>query len=106
MAARFTVLNNALEKGVETMKADAGVKQVEYWENELKGADFPGAKGLLHDLESLKKKLQADEPDGDAIKKLLAKLGGETTKAAGRAEDEAVAEKLTEVGGKLEKAAA
>lgn len=104
MAARFTTLTNALEKGLDTVKPDAGVTVVEYWENELKGADFPGAKGLLHDLESLKKKLQADEPDGDAIKKLVAKLGGETTKAAARAEDEKVAEKLKDVGAKLEKA--
>ena len=34
-----------------------------------------------------------------------AKLGGETTKAAGHAEDDAVAEKLKDLGGKLSKAA-
>ena len=104
MAARFTTLSNALDKGVETMKPDAGVKQIEYWENELKDADFSGVKGLLADLEPLKKKLQADEPDDASIKKLLAKIGGETGRIAGRADDDKVAEKLKDVGAKLEQA--
>lgn len=106
MPARFTTLSNALDKGVETMKPDAAIKQIEYWENELKGVEISGVKGLLGDLESLKKKLQADEPDGDAIRKLVAKIGGETGRIAGRAEDDKVGEKLKDVGERLEKAAA
>ena len=105
MPARFTTLTNALDKGVETMKPDAAVKQIEYWENELKGIEVAGVKGLLHDLESLKKKLQADEPDTASIKTLLGKIGGETGRIAGRADDEKVAEKLTDLGERLEKAA-
>ncbi len=105
MAARFTKLNNALEKGLDSVPPSAAVEQIEYWEDQLKGADFSGAKGLLHDLESLKKHLTADKPDNAAIGKLTAKLGGETTKAAGHAEDDAVAEKLKDLGGKLSKAA-
>ena len=104
MPARFTTLTNALDKGVETLKPDAGIKQIEYWENELKDVDVSGVKGLLADLASLKKKLQAEEPDGEAIKKLVAKLGGETGRIAGRVEDDKVAEKLKDVGERLEKA--
>lgn len=104
MPARFTTLSNALDKGVETLKPDAAVKQIEYWEEQLKDVDVSGVKGLLGDLASLKKKLEADEPDADAIKKLVAKLGGETTRIAGRVEDEKVAEKLKDVGERLENA--
>ena len=104
MPARFTTLNNAIEKGLDSVKPDAASKQIEYWEGELKTVDVSGAKGLLHDLESLKKKLSGDEPDGDAIKTLLAKIGAETTRIAGRAEDEKVAAKLKELGEKLEAA--
>ncbi len=103
MAARFTTLANALDKGLESLKADAAVKQIEYWENELKDVEVAGVKGLLHDLESLKKKLQADEVDGAAVKTLLAKIGGETVRMAGRS-DEKVKDKLKEVGEKLETA--
>ena len=101
MPARFTTLNNALEKGLDSVKPDAAIKQIEYWEGELKDVDVSGVKGLLHDLESLKKKLQADELDGPAVQKLVQKLGGETGRIAGRVDGPA-AEKLKEVGGKLE----
>ena len=104
MAARFTTLANALDKGIESMKPDAGVKQIEYWENELKDVEVSGVKGLLHDLESLKKKLQSDDVDGEAVKTLLAKIGGETTRIAGRSDDK-IQDKLKEVGEKLEAAA-
>ena len=101
MAARFTTLVHALDKGLAHMTADAGVKQIDYWENELKDVDVSGVKGLLHDLESLKKKLQADEVDGKTVKTLLAKIGGETVRIAGRS-DEKIQPKLHEVGEKLE----
>ena len=101
MPARFTTLINALEKGLESLKTDAAVKQIEYWENELKSVEVAGVKGLSHDLESLKKKLQADEVDGQAVKALLAKIGGETARIAGRTDDKTQA-KLKEVGEKLE----
>ena len=103
MAARFTTLANALDKGLESLKTDAAVKQIEYWENELKDVEVAGVKGLLHDLESLKKKLQADTVDDAAVKTLLVKIGGETGRMAGRS-DEKVGEKLKEVGEKLEAA--
>ncbi len=103
MAARFTTLANALDKGLESLKTDAAVKQIEYWENELKDVEVSGVKGLLHDLESLKKKLQANPVDGHAVKTLLVKIGGETVRVAGRS-DEKLTDKLKEVGEKLETA--
>ena len=95
MPARFTTLHNALEKGLDSVKPDAAIKQIEYWEGELKDVEVAGVKGLLHDLEALKKKLQADEIDGPAVQKLVQKLGGETGRIAGRVDGPA-AEKLKE----------
>ena len=106
MPARFTTLNNELEKGLDTIKPAAGIKQIEYWENELKGVEVSGVKGLLHDLEALKKLLGAESPDSAKIKALVHKLGGETTRMGAKAQDEKVAEKVKELGGKLEKAGA
>lgn len=103
MPTRFTTLQHQIEQGLETVKPDAAVKQIDYWEAQLKDADFRGAKTILHDLEALKKALHAGTPDGAAIKTLLAKLGGETTRSASHAEGPA-AEKLKEIGGKLEAA--
>ena len=103
MPARFTALEHQIEQGLETVKADAGSKQIDYWEAQLKDADFRGAKTILHDLEALKKALHAGTPDGAAIKKLVAKLGAETARSASNAEG-AAAEKLKSIGAALEKA--
>lgn len=104
MPTRFTTLDHALDKGLETMPAAAAVKQIETWETELKGAEFTGAKGLVHDLEALKKLLHAEPVDGAAVQKIVAKLGGETTRSASHATDEKAKAKLKEVGEKLEAA--
>ena len=98
MPARFTTLGHQLDKGLDQIKAAEGVKQIEYWETELKDVELSGVKGLLHDMEALKKLLQASEPDSAKIKALLHKIGGETTRVGGRAEDVKAAEKIKEVG--------
>ncbi len=85
------------------MKPDAAIKQIEYWEDALKSVEVSGVKGVLHDLASLKTKLHADPIDGEAVKKLVEKLGGETARIAGRV-DGPVADRLKTVGDKLEKA--
>ena len=103
MPARFTTLEHQIEQGLDTVKPDAAAKQIEYWEGQLKDADFRGAKTILHDLEALKKALHGDKPDGAAIQKLVAKLGAETVRSASNAEG-AAAEKLKTVGAALEKA--
>lgn len=101
MPARFTSLSNQLEKGLETVKPDAGAKQAAYWAEQLKDVDVSGVKGLAHDLENLQKKLEAAEPDGEAVKTLLGKIAGETDRIAGRVDDEKVSAKLKEVAEKL-----
>lgn len=98
MAVRFTKLDNAIAAGLKTMAAKAAVSQIEYWEEQLADVDVSGSKGIVSDLESLKKKLQADEIDGDAVKKLLGSLGEKSTKIAGRFEDKALSEHLAKVG--------
>ena len=94
MPQRFTATENAFEKGIENTSAKQGAKLVGEWVEELKKADFTGAKGLAGDLERLEKLLTAEEPDGEKIQTLLEKIGESTAKAADRAEDEKVAEKV------------
>jgi hypothetical protein len=53
------------------------------------------------DLERLAKELEADEPDGDKIVRLLGKLGPATQKLADRCEDDKVAEKVRNLGDAL-----
>lgn len=98
MAVRFTKLDNALSAGLKTMAAKAAVSQIEYWEEQLADVDVSGSKGILSDLDSLKKKLQADEIDGEAVQKLVASLGEKTTKISGRVEDKALSDHLAKVG--------
>ncbi len=98
MPQRFTATENAIERGLENSTPAQGRKLITDWENELKNADFTGAKGIAGDLERLNKLLQADEPDGEKVRQLLSKLGEATLKAADRAEDEKIAEKVRSLG--------
>jgi hypothetical protein len=94
MPQRFTATENAFEKGIENTSPKQGAKLTGEWAEELRKADFPGAKGLASELEKLEKLLGADEPDGQKIKDLLDKIGEGTAKAAERAVDEKIAEKV------------
>ena len=87
MPQRFTATENAFEKGIEKTTPKQGAKLAGEWVEELRKADFPGAKGLAGDLERLEKLLNEEEPNGE-------KIGEATAKAADRAEDEKVAEKV------------
>jgi hypothetical protein len=104
MAARFTKLQNALNKGLKDMAAKAAVEQIEYWEGELEKVDVSGAKGIMTDLKSLKTKLSADDVDGAVVKKLLADLGAKTSRIAERVEDDKLGATLKDVGSKIEAA--
>ena len=104
MPARLTSLNTAVQKGLEQMKPAAGVKQIEVWDGELENLEVSGVKGLHTDLQALKKALEAGEPDGGKIKTLLAKIGGDTTRIAGRVDNEKVAEQLKTLGEQLTQA--
>ncbi|WP_294173572.1 hypothetical protein [uncultured Sphingomonas sp.] len=94
MPQRFTATENAFEKGIENTSAKQGAKLTGEWVEELRKADFPGAKGLASELEKLEKLLGADQPDGQKIKDLLDKIGEGTAKAVERAEDEKIVEKV------------
>jgi hypothetical protein len=104
MPARFTTLNNAIEKGLKSMAAKTAISQIEYWEDQLKDVDVTGVKGIQGDLHSLKGKLSADDVDGDAVKKLLASLAEKTKNISGRVENEKISEQLAGVADGLTKA--
>jgi hypothetical protein len=94
MPQRFTATEKAFEKGIEKTSPKQGAKLAGEWFEELRKADFPGAKGLAGDLERLEKLLNEEEPDGQKVGTLMEKIGEATAKAAERAENEKVAEKV------------
>jgi len=83
----------ALKAGAKSMTVNAAVKNIESWEATLEKVEVTGVK----DLESLKKHLHKEEIDGEAVRKLIAKLGKETVAIAGRAEGKQ-AEKVKALG--------
>jgi len=85
MSAPFTETTSAFKKGVDNIPPAAASTLIDDWAASLKDNDAPGAKEIVHDLHALKKALHADKPDAAAIKKLVSKLGEETTKIAGHA---------------------
>ncbi|MGI4880069.1 MAG: hypothetical protein ACRYG4_21555 [Janthinobacterium lividum] len=104
MPARFTATAHAFEKGVESIKPAAAVKLIEDWETSLKDVEVPGAKGIVRDLEALKKALAGDAPDGEKIKSLMGKLADATTRIAGHVTDN-TKDKIEELGTVLKSAA-
>ena len=94
MPQRFTATENAFDKGIEKTSAKQGAKLAGDWVEEIRKADFTGAKGLASELERLEKLLSADEPDAEKLGPLMEKIGQDTAKAADRADDPKVAEKV------------
>ena len=100
---QFDATIKHLKEGVKGFTVSAAVKNIEGWEATLEKVEAPGVKTIIHDLESLKKHLHAKEIDGEAVKKLLAKLGKETVTLAGKSDSKnaekvkALGEALTEV---------
>ena len=105
---QFDATIKHIKDGVKSMTVSAAVKNIEGWEATLEKVEAPGAKAIVKDLESLKKHLHAKELDGEAIRKLVVKLGKETTALAGKAESKnsekvrALGEALTEAAEKEE----
>ena len=83
---QFDATIKHIKDGVKGFTVAAAVKNIEGWEATLEKLDAPGVKGITRDLESLKKHLHAKELDGEAIRKLVAKLGKETVAVAGKAD--------------------
>ncbi len=101
---QFDATIKHIKDGVKSMTVSAAVKNIEGWEATLEKLDAPGAKTIVKDLENLKKHLHAKELDGEAIRKLVTKLGKETVSLAGKS-DSKNAEKAKALGEALSHAA-
>lgn len=64
------------------LPADAAVRNINGWIMRLQGANFPGAQGIVADLETLRGHLQASPIDGSAVGATLVRLGDATTASA------------------------
>ena len=103
MAIKFAGTMNAINRGLDSAKPDAGAHLIEDWETALADADFTGAKGIVRDLAALRKQLEKPTPDADRIHALVHRLGVATTKAADGAKSngdklKALGQALTEAG--------
>lgn len=87
---------------IEKADGKKGATLIGDWETELGKIDTPGAKGILHNLEALRKQLEKDGPDAERVGKLLGELGEATTKIADR--DDKSGDKLKQLGAALSKA--
>jgi hypothetical protein len=83
---QFDATIKHLKEGLKGFTVAAATRNIEGWEETLGKLDAPGAKAIVRDLENLKKHLHADPIDGDAVRKLVAKLGHETVTLASKAE--------------------
>ena len=101
---QFDATIKHIKDGVKSMTVNAAVKNIEGWEATLEKVEAPAAKTIIKDLENLKKHLHADKLDGEAIRKLVAKLGKETVTIAGKT-DSKNAEKVRALGEALSEAA-
>ena len=93
-----------IKDGVKGFTVAAATKNIEGWEATLEKLDTPGVKAIVKDLENLKKHLHAKELDGEAIKKIVAKLGKETVAIASKSEGKN-AEKIKSLGEALSESA-
>ena len=94
---KYEATIKAMKAGAKSLTVNAAVKNIEGWEAALADVDAPGAKGIAGDLGRLKKHLQADTLDGEAIRALVVKLGQATVKIAGHAEGPS-GDKIRELG--------
>ena len=101
---QFDATIKHIKDGVKSMTVNAAVKNIEGWEATLEKMETSGVKTIIKDLENLKKHLHAKELDGEAIRKLVAKLGKETVTLAGKS-DSKNAEKAKALGEALTHAA-
>jgi uncharacterized protein YmfQ (DUF2313 family) len=86
MAVKFAATLNAINRGLDETKPAKGADLIEDWEAALADLDVTGAKGILRDLQSLRKQLEKGEPDADRVHALLHRLGEATVKIADRAD--------------------
>ena len=101
---QFDATIKHIKDGLKGFTIAAATKNIEGWEATLEKVEAPGVKTIIKDLESLKKQLHAKELNGEAIRKLIAKLGKETVTIAGKTEGKS-AEKVKALGEALSSAA-
>jgi len=102
MAIKFAATLNAVNRGLDSTKPDKGAHLVEDWETALADTDVTGSKGILRDLQALRKQLEKDSPDTERVHTLIHRLGEATTKIADKAEKNG--DKLRELGQALTEA--
>lgn len=98
---QFDATIKHIKDGAKSFTVANAVRNIEGWEATLGKVEAPGAKGIIRDLESLRKHLHAREIDGAAIHELIAKLGKETLTIAGKS-DSRNAEKIKAPGSAAE----
>ena len=103
MAIKFAATTNAINRGLDSAKPEAGGHLIEDWETALADRERPGAKGIQRDLAALKKQVESPKPNADRIHALLHRLGEATVKISERAEKngdkvKALGEALIEAG--------
>ena len=100
---RLTTTLEAVKKGAKSFTIEKATSNIEGWEEYLSKHDHEGVKTVVQDLGKLKKLLQASSLDGEAIKKLVQKLGKDTVAVAGK-EENANAKHIKELGEALQHA--
>ena len=93
---QFAATIKHLQDGVKGFTKAAAIKNIEGWEASLEKVEVSGVKGIIRDLESLKKHLQAEDVKGEQVQKLVAKLAKETVAIAGKADKDG--EKIKQLG--------
>ena len=100
---RLKTTLDAVKGGVKNFTIEKATTNIEGWEDYLSKHDHEGVMKVVEDL-GMKKLLHAKEIDGEAIKKLVSKLGKDTVAVAGD-EQNANAKHIKELGEALSEAA-
>ena len=82
MATRLDNTLSALKGGIAGLALDKASKNITGWEKALKNAEKPDLEPIVKDLAKLRGMLEASHLDGEAIAKLMAKLGKACAKLA------------------------
>ena len=101
---RIKTTLEAIKGGVQHFTIEKATTNIEGWEDYLSKHDHEGVKKVVQDLGKLKKLLHAKEIDGDAIRKLVTKLGKDTVAVAGD-EQNANSKHIRELGEALSQSA-
>ena len=100
---RFSTTLEAVKGGVKNFTIEKATSNIEGWEEYLSKHEHEGVQKLVQDLGKLKRLLHAKEIDGDAVKKLVSKLGKDTVAVSGD-EHDANAKHIRELGEALSQA--